>query len=629
MFRRRDTVNKKKIERYVEACDRLNAPMLMDDQTLIDPIRRPFPFIQPYKLELNEDSEVDHFTIAITNAGEGFLILSRVYADSDWLKVQAPKEKIAVENSDGPVNIEVLIDRSRLPRGPQVGNVFIEVRADESETYQVPIYIDVPKDEAASITFSPELLDFGDVFVHKEVELCYQNSSNKDVFVQGDFTGWTKIPMQRGPDGAFYVCLSLDDGQYLYQFVVDGREIPDPNNNESVITSEHGACSRLTLKRFSRPLIISNVTKRDVSLRLVTSEEYLKLSETELTVHKGERKTVQVQIQPEDVKLGQNISHIDVYLGSKLVSTIAVKANGKSKGPFAEVLSESIELGEVFKGGSYLIGMRVRNSGNAVSNISIKCEELSLEAMDYQIPEGVELDIPLPVRYDDMDPGTYRAQIVVKSDNYVYGTDTSVVPISFNLISMETDVEELDFGTLYRGQSKELQVRARRSDGAKLSLTVGESLPSWLNVLPSGRQSISVSINWDELHLESDLELETELLLADFNTPLKKVLKVRGKILIPHIVVEELNFESHVKKLPLNLKNIGNGKLIIYKMEIDESQKWLNISLKRKGNTPIFYVSVNRRRIPKDAENPVTGVIRIYSNDPVEPVAHVFVTVNL
>jgi hypothetical protein len=52
------------------------------------------------------------------------------------------------------------------------------------------------------------------------------------VSLVGDFNGWdaTKVPMVRTPNsGLWTVTLPLTAGRHLYQFVVDGSWIPDPN----------------------------------------------------------------------------------------------------------------------------------------------------------------------------------------------------------------------------------------------------------------------------------------------------------------------------------------------------------------------------------------------------------------
>jgi 1,4-alpha-glucan branching enzyme len=52
----------------------------------------------------------------------------------------------------------------------------------------------------------------------------------KQVFLAGDFNGWqpTASPMQRQPDGAWLLQVSLHHGHHRYCFLVDGATVLDP-----------------------------------------------------------------------------------------------------------------------------------------------------------------------------------------------------------------------------------------------------------------------------------------------------------------------------------------------------------------------------------------------------------------
>lgn len=44
-----------------------------------------------------------------------------------------------------------------------------------------------------------------------------------EVAIVGDWTGWQRIPLRRGPDGSWIVDVSLDSGVYRFNLVVDGK----------------------------------------------------------------------------------------------------------------------------------------------------------------------------------------------------------------------------------------------------------------------------------------------------------------------------------------------------------------------------------------------------------------------
>lgn len=52
----------------------------------------------------------------------------------------------------------------------------------------------------------------------------------KEVFITGDFNDWhpTSHPMQRQPDRAWQIQLTLNHGHHHYRFLVDGKPMLDP-----------------------------------------------------------------------------------------------------------------------------------------------------------------------------------------------------------------------------------------------------------------------------------------------------------------------------------------------------------------------------------------------------------------
>ena len=76
---------------------------------------------------------------------------------------------------------------------------------------------------------SPEIVEGGAVF-------RYVDTDAKKVFLVGDFNNWSpnSDPMKDlNGDGHWSLFYPLRPGTYQYKFVVDGRWIPDPRNQES------------------------------------------------------------------------------------------------------------------------------------------------------------------------------------------------------------------------------------------------------------------------------------------------------------------------------------------------------------------------------------------------------------
>lgn len=71
-----------------------------------------------------------------------------------------------------------------------------------------------------------------------------------DVFVVGSFNGWQvgATPMMPLGEGMWGVRLELPPGRYEYQFVVDGRRMPDPTAEETARNDSSGVNSVLIVR---------------------------------------------------------------------------------------------------------------------------------------------------------------------------------------------------------------------------------------------------------------------------------------------------------------------------------------------------------------------------------------------
>ena len=299
----------------------------------------------------------------------------------------------------------------------------------------------------------------------------------------------------------------------------------------------------------------------------------------------------------------------------------------------AEVSPQQLLLGEVFRGARIEGALKIKNTGKGALLCNIMVEKPWLKPQKFEVSEGTETYVSIPVDINQLPPGEYKADIVLQTNSYIYNTDKYNIPMEFHLVSMDVEPREIDLGILWFGEPKGQQLRARRSDGARISISAPQNLPPWLEISPAGRQTMSVKINWMQLHLNSDQDLEAVVDITDELSPLREEVRIRGRVLIPHIAVDGLNFDGgrwKKKTLPMVIRNMGNGKLVIKRMEISPEQDWIRLDVKKKkGAPPEFLVTVDRRLIPKsDRYNHHSGSIMIYSNDPVEPILDVPVEVS-
>ncbi|MFM7764452.1 MAG: alpha-amylase family glycosyl hydrolase [Sphingomonadales bacterium] len=98
-----------------------------------------------------------------------------------------------------------------------------------------------PKIDNLGVLFGLSLLNFTDksrcdLILKKPVQIpiafSYTGNCKKGVFVKGDFNAWNakSHPLQKVSDSVYTTTISLDPGEYAYQFLVDDAELVDAAN---------------------------------------------------------------------------------------------------------------------------------------------------------------------------------------------------------------------------------------------------------------------------------------------------------------------------------------------------------------------------------------------------------------
>lgn len=65
---------------------------------------------------------------------------------------------------------------------------------------------------------------------NRNIRFTYRHSAAKRVEIIGEFNGWIPKLLTKGEKHTWKIDLSIEPGEYAYNFVVDGRPIRDPNN---------------------------------------------------------------------------------------------------------------------------------------------------------------------------------------------------------------------------------------------------------------------------------------------------------------------------------------------------------------------------------------------------------------
>jgi hypothetical protein len=64
----------------------------------------------------------------------------------------------------------------------------------------------------------------------RNILFSYRNSKPLKVELVGGFNNWTPAPLTKGQNQTWEISVSLEPGEYAYNFIVDGKVTRDPNN---------------------------------------------------------------------------------------------------------------------------------------------------------------------------------------------------------------------------------------------------------------------------------------------------------------------------------------------------------------------------------------------------------------
>ena len=86
--------------------------------------------------------------------------------------------------------------------------------------------------------------------INKKLVTFTYSGKAKEVKTKGEFNAWIAAASEfKNEDGVFSLSLLLNPGNYQYLFVVDGKEIRDPSNNDSIDNGAGGWNSLLKIER--------------------------------------------------------------------------------------------------------------------------------------------------------------------------------------------------------------------------------------------------------------------------------------------------------------------------------------------------------------------------------------------
>lgn len=269
-------------------------------------------------------------------------------------------------------------------------------------------------------TDTPCFIDFGSVPYWNEVEFFCPGQGAKEV--QLDHVESVSVTLRdwKG-DGNFSTYLSLPDGEYKYNFVLDGNYIVDP-----IKPSLNGEKYSI-LKHFpaTRKYLIQNNGDENINInfhqegnwfitrfRIIEEEEQSwqqkpdskKKELSEYNLEPGAKAELEISIPFLGRKEGNFEGFFTIDASISLSSNtkksyacekkvvLAIRASISRQGPEIELESDVVDFGEVYRGRKHEKTLKIRNKGLKPLYVFFQDRKYIIEKGIYEIPVILELD---------------------------------------------------------------------------------------------------------------------------------------------------------------------------------------------------------------------------------------------
>ena len=145
-------------------------------------------------------------------------------------KISTPLSSLSPSASD-PRSTSALVDEEELPLQA------LAKQTSGTPAKKTPIKKDTPTASASG---------------SRNIRFTYRNSKVKKVQIIGDFNEWIPQELERGENFTWKIDLSLEPGDYAYNYMVDGRPVRDPNNQKVTDAGRGFPNSFITIKPMAK-----------------------------------------------------------------------------------------------------------------------------------------------------------------------------------------------------------------------------------------------------------------------------------------------------------------------------------------------------------------------------------------
>jgi hypothetical protein len=299
------------------------------------------------------------------------------------------------------------------------------------------------------------------------------------IWMSRDGAAPQRVAMDRLSDGSFRATADIDDGEYIFGYLIRGVMRPDPGSARSLVLRNDGVFSKLRLARLARTLVLYNDGRKDEIVRIDSDSPWL-VAGGEVKVAPGKSATVRVQLLLAEMSSGLNRSvlHTSAIRGEELIpaALVQVAANVEADGALAELSHSPADFGEVRRGLDHLrlnVDVVAHGRGPLIGMITLSQPH---QEVDFQlVAGGAEGRFSHTFLIDSARLPRRRhgqVKLTLVTDSHLMNRRVFAVTIPYTLTYLKKNLPALTFGSVPRGLTRNLRLEVSRSDGEETDVEV-------------------------------------------------------------------------------------------------------------------------------------------------------------
>ncbi|HEX8174603.1 MAG TPA: hypothetical protein VF543_05735 [Pyrinomonadaceae bacterium] len=362
----------------------------------------------------------------------------------------------------------------------------------------------------------------------------------------------SRVVMDAQRENRFDTTITIDDGEYLFGYEIDGRVAPDPRYAQKLFLCGHGVFAPLKLARYTLHLTLhNNAEKSDLLVRLDSDADWL-VPDTYLLLPAQQTFITTLRLLPSKITQGMNSAALYVSVCrdgtevAQLAQTIRVNIEAMCTGVLPELIYYPTSFGALMQGkeDAHLM-VEVQARGCGVLNGMIALAH-SGEMIDLQLEADSEptkfthhftIDsINLPCR----DEGQVKIKLI--TDSYLSNRRLYQADIPYRLIYLKKSLPVLNFGKLISGSNKTIRLEVTRSDGQEVELfaSVPETITRYVEFYEARTGVYLFRFNAEGI--QPGTSVNEEVMLQDRRSGLQTRIKLMTEIMAHHVeAVQEVS----------------------------------------------------------------------------------------